>query len=103
MEQLNEQQTFTVTAEVHVHADEVRKLLCMCMHPKSLLLFSILTSVINNIFLLQYLAETTGLIDALSPSLLQVKQCTTATATMTWAQAKRVQELSRDVSIKARG
>ena len=70
VEQLNKQQTFTVTAEVHVHADKVRKLLCMCMHPKSLLFYSILTSVINNIFLLQYLAETTGLIDALSPSLL---------------------------------
>ena len=70
----------------------------MCMHPKSLLFFSILTSVINNIFLLQYLAETTGLIDARSPSPPQAKQCTTATATITQAQAKRVQELSRDVS-----
>ena len=62
-----------------------------------------MTSVINNIFLLQYLAETTGLIDALSPSPPQAKQCTKPTATMTWAQAKRVQELSCDVSIKARG
>ena len=103
MEQLNEQQMFTVTAEVHVHAGEVRKLLCMCMHPKSLLFYSILTSVNNNIFLLQYLAETTGLIDALSHHHHRQKQCTTATVTMTWAQAKRVQELSHDVSIKARG
>ena len=103
VEKLNEQQTFTVAAEVHVHADKVRTLLCMCMHPKSLLFYSILTSVINNIFLLQYLAKTTGLIDALSPSLPQAKQCTTARVTMTQAQAKRVQEISHDVSIKARG
>ena len=83
VEQLNEQQTSTVTGEVHVHADEVRKLLYVCMHPKSLLFFSILTSVINNIFLLQYLAETTGLIDVLSPLPSQAKQCITATVTMT--------------------
>ena len=60
-------------------------------------------SLYTSTFLLQYLQDKTGLVDALLPSPPQPKSGLSASATVTRAQAKRLNMILSDVSITTLG